>query len=274
MVLIEHGVGAWVTKYMHLSHIAVQEGSFVSAGQQIGLSGTTNGNKRHQTTVNPHLHFAYQPALLGVDIDPMLCLPYTETVRVTPEEVEMEVGQVFLGLSAHVADALGQSIAGRTILYRSLTDILGVDRHGVIEALSIGTGEIEVSASLNTRTRLTVTVCETLPCLDESDPFTGTWVGTYSFGPMTAVLQQTDASVQGQITDAASCVWGVSGSVSGSSISLPSWTLLVPAAGVCIGATVTLQGTLDASGMSITGQGSTTLSGGGPIGWSFSWTRQ
>lgn len=103
-------------------------------------------------------------------------------------------------------------------------------------------------------------------------PFTGNWAGSYSFGPMSAVLEQTGTSVQGQITDAAGCVWSVTGTASGDNLALPSWTLLVPVAQICVGASVTLQGTLDASGTTISGQGVTIV--GSVFPWTFSWARQ
>lgn len=106
--------------------------------------------------------------------------------------------------------------------------------------------------------------------------FTGTWTGTYTFGPMSAVLQQTGSAVSGQITDAAGCVWGVSGSGIGSQLSLPSFALQTnPApAQVCIGAVVTMSGTLASSGTTITGNGTTILAGGSINPWTFSLTGQ
>ena len=103
--------------------------------------------------------------------------------------------------------------------------------------------------------------------------FTGTWSGTYTFGPMSAVLQQTGSVVSGQITDAAGCLWGVSGSGSGSQLSLPSWALLSnPAPSVCIGATVTMSGTLASSHTTITGTGTTVLARRVHIPWTFTLT--
>ena len=101
-----------------------------------------------------------------------------------------------------------------------------------------------------------------------SAPFSGNWVGTYSYGTMSAVLQQTGGTVQGQITDTLGCVWNVSGSASGTSLSLPSWTRHTVSA-ACVEASVTMQGTLDATGNTITGTGSTNA-----IPWTFTLTRQ
>jgi hypothetical protein len=104
-------------------------------------------------------------------------------------------------------------------------------------------------------------------------PFTGTWTGTYTFGRMSAVLQQTGGAVTGQITDAAGCVWGVSGSGSGAQLSLPSWTLRPPAPPLCIGGTVTMSGTLANSLTTITGSGTTVLASGATHPWTFTLTR-
>jgi hypothetical protein len=99
--------------------------------------------------------------------------------------------------------------------------------------------------------------------------FTGTWTGTYTFGPLSADLVQAGGSVTGSITDAAACVWDVTGSAAGDQLSLPSWTLRVAASPICVGGTVSLAGTLDPSGTTISGTGSTTLSGGGTFPWTF-----
>jgi hypothetical protein len=103
-------------------------------------------------------------------------------------------------------------------------------------------------------------------------PFTGAWSGTYSFGPMSGVLQQNGSSVTGTITDAAGCIWGVSGAASANSLSLPNWVLQV-GDGVCVGASVSMSGSLDASGNTWSGSGSTALAGGGPVPWTFSLSR-
>jgi murein DD-endopeptidase MepM/ murein hydrolase activator NlpD len=51
MVLIDHHNG-YVTLYGHLSNIEVQQGDKVTAGQEIGISGTTGHSS------GPHLHFS------------------------------------------------------------------------------------------------------------------------------------------------------------------------------------------------------------------------
>jgi len=103
--------------------------------------------------------------------------------------------------------------------------------------------------------------------------FAGTWSGTYDFGPMSGVLQQNGSSVTGTITDALGCVWGVSGTVSGNSLPLPNW-VLQSGTGVCVGGSVSMSGSLDASGNTWSGTGSSTLAGGGgPIPWTFSLVR-
>ena len=100
--------------------------------------------------------------------------------------------------------------------------------------------------------------------------FTGTWSGTYTYGSMSAVLQQSGSVVSGQITDAAGCLWQVSGSGSGSQLSLPSWALVSnPAPSICIGATATMSGTLASSHTTITGTGRTVFPGGSTVPWTF-----
>ena len=104
-------------------------------------------------------------------------------------------------------------------------------------------------------------------------PFTGAWSGTYSFGPMSGVLQQNGSSVTGTITDALGCIWGVSGAASANSLSLPNWVLQL-GDGVCVGGSASMSGSLDASGNTWSGTGSSTLAGGGgPIPWTFSLVR-
>lgn len=51
MVLIDHGNG-YVTLYGHLSELKVKKGATVTAGQQIGISGSTGRSS------GPHLHFS------------------------------------------------------------------------------------------------------------------------------------------------------------------------------------------------------------------------
>ncbi len=61
-VLIDHGLGLQ-TMYLHLSKINVKEGTLVTRGQVIGLSGDTG------YVTGPHLHLSVR--LNGVSIDPM-----------------------------------------------------------------------------------------------------------------------------------------------------------------------------------------------------------
>ncbi|GAA0487782.1 M23 family metallopeptidase [Streptomyces stramineus] len=64
-VVIKHNDGTY-TQYGHLSSISVSAGQAVTAGQQIGISGST-GN-----VTGPHLHFeARTGATYGTDIDPV-----------------------------------------------------------------------------------------------------------------------------------------------------------------------------------------------------------
>ncbi len=66
MIVIDHG-GGWSTLYAHLSKYNVKVGTFVTAGQRIGLSGRTG------RVSGPHLHFEIRK---GADpVDPMLFLP-------------------------------------------------------------------------------------------------------------------------------------------------------------------------------------------------------
>lgn len=65
-VLIDHG-GGYTTLYAHQSVIQVSEGQMVSAGQTVGLVGST-GN-----STGPHLHFEVR--FWSVPHDPLLYLP-------------------------------------------------------------------------------------------------------------------------------------------------------------------------------------------------------
>jgi hypothetical protein len=103
-------------------------------------------------------------------------------------------------------------------------------------------------------------------------PFTGAWIGTYTFGPMSAHLLQTDGTVTGTITDAANCVWSVSGTVVGTSLSLPAWQL-VSGGSPCPGATVTMSGSLDAAATTFTGSGVTTIPSAGVFPWNVTLTK-
>jgi hypothetical protein len=91
--------------------------------------------------------------------------------------------------------------------------------------------------------------------------FTGSWSGMYSFGNMSATLTQSGSGVSGTVTDSTGCTYTVSGTASGSTLSLPTWS-------VCPG-TVTLTGTASADWDTISGSGNTN-----GIPWTFSWTRQ
>ena len=66
-VMIDHGNGNW-TIYGHLASVDVSEGQTVSAGQQIGLMGSTG----HST--GPHLHFECR--LNGYTYDPDVEIGY------------------------------------------------------------------------------------------------------------------------------------------------------------------------------------------------------
>ncbi|MBQ6387365.1 MAG: peptidoglycan DD-metalloendopeptidase family protein [Ruminococcus sp.] len=66
-VMIDHGNGKW-TIYGHLASVSVSEGQSVSAGQQIGLMGSTG----HST--GPHLHFECR--LNGDTYDPDVEIHY------------------------------------------------------------------------------------------------------------------------------------------------------------------------------------------------------
>lgn len=71
-VLITHG-GAYMTRYSHLSAVNVSEGQYVSAGQQIGLCGSTG------ISTGPHLDFrvyitpnyAVHDKVAGDHLDPL-----------------------------------------------------------------------------------------------------------------------------------------------------------------------------------------------------------
>ena len=65
-VLIDHGSG-YTTLYAHQSVIQVSVGQTVSAGQTVGLVGST-GN-----STGPHLHFELR--LWSVPNDPLAYLP-------------------------------------------------------------------------------------------------------------------------------------------------------------------------------------------------------
>ncbi|MFI5542859.1 peptidoglycan DD-metalloendopeptidase family protein [Streptomyces sp. NPDC051815] len=67
-VVIRHADGKY-SQYAHLSHLSVSSGQSVTAGQSIGLSGST-GN-----STGPHLHFEIRTGpSYGSDIDPIAYL--------------------------------------------------------------------------------------------------------------------------------------------------------------------------------------------------------
>ncbi|MFD4988483.1 peptidoglycan DD-metalloendopeptidase family protein [Streptomyces sp. NPDC058374] len=67
-VVIQHADGKY-SQYAHMSSLSVSSGQTVSAGQQIGLSGST-GN-----STGPHLHFEVRTGpSYGSDIDPLAYL--------------------------------------------------------------------------------------------------------------------------------------------------------------------------------------------------------
>ncbi|MFE2477345.1 peptidoglycan DD-metalloendopeptidase family protein [Streptomyces sp. NPDC059389] len=67
-VVIKHADGTY-TQYGHMSSLSVSVGDQVTAGQQIGLSGSTGNSS------GPHLHFeARTGAQYGSDIDPVAYL--------------------------------------------------------------------------------------------------------------------------------------------------------------------------------------------------------
>ena len=102
--------------------------------------------------------------------------------------------------------------------------------------------------------------------------FTGAWSGTYTFGTASAVFQQNGSSVTGTLTDAIGCIWGVSGTASGNSLSISNHVLQSGGAGCVIESSI-MSGSLDASGNIWSGTGSTTYPGGQPIPWTFSLSR-
>ncbi|MFP4455766.1 MAG: M23 family metallopeptidase [Desulfonatronovibrio sp.] len=64
-VIVDHGLG-FQSLYMHLSKIEVDEGDYISRGEQIGLVGMTG------RSTGPHLHFGVY--ILGEAVDPLYLL--------------------------------------------------------------------------------------------------------------------------------------------------------------------------------------------------------
>jgi murein DD-endopeptidase MepM/ murein hydrolase activator NlpD len=64
-IIIDHGVGVFTT-YNHLSEIDVSEGDLVTAGQTIGLTGSTG------LVTGPHLH--WEVVVRGIEVDGALWL--------------------------------------------------------------------------------------------------------------------------------------------------------------------------------------------------------
>jgi len=64
-VIIDHGVGVFTT-YNHLSEIDVSEGQMVTAGEQVGLVGSTG------LVTGPHLH--WEVIVRGIEVDGELWL--------------------------------------------------------------------------------------------------------------------------------------------------------------------------------------------------------
>ena len=57
MIEIRHPDGT-TSLYAHLSMTLVTEGTYVSKGQLIGLSGGVKGRRGSGNSTGPHLHFA------------------------------------------------------------------------------------------------------------------------------------------------------------------------------------------------------------------------
>ncbi len=106
-----------------------------------------------------------------------------------------------------------------------------------------------------------------------TNPFSGTWSGTYTYGSVSTVLQQNGSTVTGTLNDAAGCSWAVSGTASGNSLSITNWVLQSGIGVACFIDSAIMSGSLDASGNTWSGTGSTTYPGSGPVPWSFSLSR-
>lgn len=63
VVTIQHPNG-WQTRYLHLSEFSVKVGDHVTAGQQIGIMGSTGAS------TGPHLHFELKTDVNGSPVDP------------------------------------------------------------------------------------------------------------------------------------------------------------------------------------------------------------
>lgn len=59
-IILNNGGGVWTT-YFHLSKRTAPEGSYVQAGQVIGLSGGIKGAAGAGNSTGPHLHFEVHP---------------------------------------------------------------------------------------------------------------------------------------------------------------------------------------------------------------------
>ena len=87
LIIVRHANGV-ETRYGHLSALLVPPGTFVRAGQVIGLVGSTG------RSTGPHLH--WEVRIAGRATDPRVALQAQQTVRVALQDSPLD-GLVFVG---------------------------------------------------------------------------------------------------------------------------------------------------------------------------------
>ncbi len=123
-VIVDHDNGVR-TLYGHLQKVEVQPGAVVTAGQEIGLSGSTGNSS------GPHLHFGVEKDGQWVDPTPYLnhSLPTTpagaSTQPIAPQSTAASMGAMGMNPAAGATSTMGTTGATSTMGTTSATSTMG-----------------------------------------------------------------------------------------------------------------------------------------------------